>query len=178
MPNYKIVCNEKQLAVISAACELHARLAMGQFHTILYSALARIDIPSDRYVAIRDLLDDAGRKVWGCHGGHPGISNREIPDDSRTAWDIYAVARRMLAFQNRPEGGYGTHFDKPLQVSDQPLPEVSTTDDAPDPRPIKERMRDELVELIGCPPDDFGAALARIMAWKEAWNREQRGGAR
>lgn len=171
MSNYKLVCNEQQLQIISSACELYARLMMGQFNAIMFNVLAHLDIPSERYREIDDLLDDAGKKVWDRHGGHPGIHSQMMPDAARVAWDLHAVVRQLLAFQGNPEGGIGVNFDNPRQSSQEPLPEVRPTGDAPDPRPCKERLRDELAELLNVPPDDFETAIQRLKKWKACYEQ-------
>lgn len=167
MPNYKIVCDEVQLSVVASACELYARLMMGQFNTILFNVLSHLDIPTDRYHEIQRLLDDAGKKVWNSGGGHPGIRHDDMPDASRVAWDAYCVIRQLLAFQRNPDGGFGVDFDPPMRSSKQPLMEVTPTDAAADPRPCKERLRDELAELLNVPPDDFQTAIDKIRQWRD-----------
>lgn len=165
--SYKIVCNKDQLAIIRSACELYARILMGQFNTILFEPLAHIDLPTENYHAISELLDQAGKRVWGLNGGSPGIRNPKMPEVARTAWDINWVIRHLLAFINEPQGGHSVSFDKPEQSGKCPLPEVSITDDTPDPRPVNERMRDELIQLLEVPPKGFQEALSKIREWKE-----------
>ena len=139
---------------------------LGQLNSVTYSVLSQLDIPSDRYCRIRDALDEAGILVWGSGGGHPGISNPVVPESARIAWDVYAVIRRLMAFARQPTGGVGVHFDEPRRISIEPLIEASPTDESADPRPCRERMRDELAELLSADPDDFRAALDRVRKWK------------
>ena len=138
--NYKIICNREQLALIQSACEVYARVMMGQLDSILDGPIAHLDIPVDRYLSLSDKIRDASHCVWGKCGGGPGLMSGAIPDLARVAWDIHWSIRHLLAFEANPEGTPGSiAFDRPQQTSEQPSIEVRPTDEKADPRPVKEK---------------------------------------
>jgi hypothetical protein len=167
--NYKIVCNREQLALIQSACEVYARVMMGQIDSILDGPIAHIDIPVDRYLSLSDKICDASKSVWG--GGYMSLLSKGLPDSARVAWDIHWSIRHLLAFEANPEGNPGSVLhDTPQQTSQQPLIEVSPTDQKADWRPAKVKMANELAELVRCPPDDFETAVSRIKMWRNFYN--------
>lgn len=164
--NYKLVVTEKQVGVISRACELFSRIQMGQLNAVAFQALMGTVEDTERFCKLRDGLEELQPLVWGFRHGGPGIFSDKLPDEARIAWDVNQTLRRMLAYRRNPEGGWTVDFDTPMKSSrTEPLPEIVPTEDQPDPRPVGLRMAEELQELIGT--GDFQEALERVKKWKE-----------
>jgi len=160
--NYKIICNQTQLAVIRAGLEALARSYSGQWHIAMEDALDHAEQrdPGSK-LDIRQQLTALGDWFLKTHQFRKGRAK-----NGSIAWDMQTAIRQLLAFTHTPEGGMGVCFDDPHHESDEPPIEVMPTDEATDPRPHKLRMADELAKLIGT--DDISEAVKRVTIWKES----------
>lgn len=114
-----------QADTIEEACELLARLYIGQFRTVTEKLFPVFYNDRDSYYKRRDDVNDAldlaakllfGRTAYG------------TPDCSKTkehnrAWDIYQTLRYVRSWHDHPEGDHwSVCFDEPLNCSGEPLP--------------------------------------------------------
>ncbi|MBD2505114.1 hypothetical protein [Anabaena azotica] len=119
----KLDLNDEQLAVISKACELLARIHMGQLEEVawLFSSL-----PEERYQELTETLKELNTLITQMpKQSHFGIRSEQVPQIARSAYDIHQVIQHHLAWKRNPQGGVGGNFDSPVQYSTIPLPTIS-----------------------------------------------------
>lgn len=94
----ELLLTEEQANIVASACELYARIRMGQFNEIVWHTLD-MKIPSDEYCPRRDeaerLLMEARKQIYpDLYGiGHSyGIGKFE---DADKAFDVYQVIRYL-----------------------------------------------------------------------------------
>lgn len=123
MSDYTLHLTQKQAAEISHACEILARLRMGQIDMALREL--PLDKPmeyeQEQYVRnyLRTLYRPGGRRI----------------DDA--AWDLYQVIRHRLAWDRAYAEGIvkpneprkwpkmmGVVYDEPMQMGDEPLAKI------------------------------------------------------
>jgi hypothetical protein len=118
MNNYVIHLNEEQVRIISRACELFARVHTGQLTPIAEEFFHKT-------TPILHSLQDGLRRLEPLITGMPphaslGLTNPEVPDKARVAYDIHQVIRYIISWDNNPDGGITVNFDRPFKTSDQP----------------------------------------------------------
>lgn len=103
---YTMHINAAQAQVISTACEVLARLGMGQFRDAL-EHLPLIDkFPPGWHEdmdAIAHILKKHTTDMVGV-GGYHSIGGHKTSEESKTAWDLYQVVRHRLAWDANPVG--------------------------------------------------------------------------
>lgn len=138
MTTYTITITEQQARTLSTACELLARLGMGQWPEILHHLpMQESKRGGDHISALLPYM--GGLLVDGIDGWHShlGIRGSKTPDAARTAWDLYAVIRHRLAWdaavsQGLTAGDFrdwrtmiGVHYDDPDHVGTEPLATIA-----------------------------------------------------
>ena len=132
MTTYTITLTATQAATISHACEVFARLGMGQYTNALEC------LPTNEYIPEGWHEDMAAiGHILSKHAPVHGIRNhkheaRRTPM-SNVAWDVYQVTRHRLAWDRARADGHtgdkpptwGVSFDAPLQTSPEPLPQMT-----------------------------------------------------
>lgn len=132
---YTLTITERQARVLSMACEVLARLGMGQFKDA-FDHLPEAD--QRDWSAWYDDMEQISRILSkhmpvGIDGirSSMGISNAD--EEARTAWELHAVIRHRLAWDRAKEEGVtdGTKrewpammqvsYDEPMKLSDEPL---------------------------------------------------------
>lgn len=121
---YVLSMTEEQARAVSRACELYARLRIGQLDELNFELLlfkSREDICERREQALNLLL--LLKKIYfpelNGHGHSYGVGHDEVSD---RAWVAYQAMRYAMAWHDHPEGGIGVHFDPPMPLSNEPLP--------------------------------------------------------
>jgi hypothetical protein len=117
MRTYTLTVTEAQARLLSEAAELLGRLHMGQFDSLDY--LFAGDIPRGLFDALKVAMFP---ELPG--GQFYSISNAKLPDKTRVAWDMHAVIRHRLAWDNHPEGGPTNQFYEPRHLGAEPLAEI------------------------------------------------------
>jgi len=131
MKKYKLILNEDQVAALSAACELLARVGIGQFEKVLDFSEHQPgyikDDPADMHVA-RELLLRASNLMTGMRGdaGWSIGNQKDVPDRFRVAYDMHQVIRGHYAEQPGP-WLLSEHPSMTISDSDQ-------DDDSPSPK--------------------------------------------
>ena len=115
--DYELRITEDQARVLRDACELYARIAMGQLRFI---AELPHQAPSALLQSLRDALEIAERYMQP-----PDDVQGEEYDPTRRAWDLYQVIRGRLAWDaagNPPaRPTLQVMYDEPLNTSGEPL---------------------------------------------------------
>ena len=134
--NYTITVTDKQARTLSMACEVLARLGMGQFK----DAFEHLPLRTKGldWSAWHDDMEDVAR-ILSRHmqGGIDGIRSstgiNNADEDARTAFDLHAVIRHRLAWDRAIAEGItdGTErkwpemmqvsYDEPMKYSEEPL---------------------------------------------------------
>ena len=133
---YTLTITERQACTISMACEVLARLGMGQFK----DAFEHLPLRTQNldWSAWHDDMEQISRILskhmpGGIDGirSSTGISNAD--EEARTAWDLHAVIRHRLAWDRAIAEGVtdGTKrewpammqvsYDEPMKYSEEPL---------------------------------------------------------
>lgn len=140
MTRYIIECNEAQMQILSGACELLARLGIGQFR----GALEYMPTREFRPDGWNDDMDAIGRMLsrhmhCGVDGysSSLGINHEKTPASARVSWDLHTAFRHRLALDRAAAEGVrdssemmGVHFDPPSNVSGEPAVTVRRVGDA------------------------------------------------
>lgn len=119
---YTLTMDAETANVVKRACELYARILFGQWEELSWEMTVRDNtfaatrrencesyLRMARCCAFPELHQDASYGVW-----HDRTSE--------TAWNAYQAIRYAIAWHDHPEGGCTVNFDKPLRVSDAPMP--------------------------------------------------------
>lgn len=142
---YTIELSKKQMAIISSACELYARLGIGQWREI--EKFLPLEKVID-YESFHDCMDSIGRELSKFmisnvdgYRSNLGISNRMVNDSCRDAWDIHAVLRNRLAWDRALAKGVvkegeprkwpemmGVDYDEPCKLGCETLVKVTKDD--------------------------------------------------
>ena len=133
---YTLTITEAQARVIRDACELLARLGLGQWPEFLRHMPGQV--PMEYYNAIGRLLPEMAH-LLSEHGpqnpiingwnSNLGIGNQHVPEVARIAFDLRAVIRHQLAWDQAKAQGKDkdrTHtlrvdFDPPMHYGKEPL---------------------------------------------------------
>ena len=126
--NYTLTITERQARTLSMACEVLARLGVGQFK----DALDHLPEAKQRdWSAWHDDMEQISRILSKHMPGGIDISNAD--EEARTAWDLHAVIRHRLAWDRAKAEGVtdGTKrewpammqvsYDEPMKYSEEPL---------------------------------------------------------
>ena len=122
---YILELSREQAIMVKDACELYARLRLGQFNEITEKILDVRNVKE--YCERRDLANDI-LKVAACI-----ILGRNIhmqPDGKKDAlhnraWNIYTAIRYKMAWHDNPDGGYSVCFDSPYPWGGDPVPKCT-----------------------------------------------------
>ena len=106
---YKIEGTEDQIALISHACEVLARIRIGQINAVI-NELPLVD-DTDNYALLLKLESEL----------HP-ITKTHIPIDE--SFILHQTIRHRLSWDRFPEGGMTVNFDEPLVINDKPFIKV------------------------------------------------------
>lgn len=112
--------SDEQLAVISKACELLARLQMGQLEEVV-GLFERLSIEDHQeLVAVLTGLKPLITKLSSSQ--HLGINHALVPDMARNAFDIHQTIMRHWQQKSHLVGTH--HVAPPRQYGTSPLPKI------------------------------------------------------
>lgn len=139
MNDYVLTVSESQARVLSLACELAARIGIGQWREIL------------EWLPIKHNLDEAERRtidailskhmVHGIDGWSQSLSinSPDTDEQARRAWDLYQVIRHRLAWDRAITEGIvkpgeprnwskmmGVHYDEPMRTAPEMLAKMES----------------------------------------------------
>lgn len=141
MKKYKVELTERQLATLSSAAELVARLGIGQYRDAFEWLPIRSDISWSDYHADVDAIGDIISKYTS---SDLGVSNPDTSSTSKIAWDLYQSFRRELAWDRAVDDGIiesrnsprdwskmmGVNYDEPYNTSGEPLAIVEKAEES------------------------------------------------
>ena len=146
--------SEMQAQALVESLDLYARIRIGQLEML--TEMARMDeIPHKEALSVSERIERTEqaevllREVKQLLTGLPtnasfGILGEKAPEMARVAWGLQKAIRHRLAWDRRPEGGLGVHFDDPSLLHSTPDPIASL-------KPFAEREEDRLEGLPeGC----------------------------
>lgn len=127
---YTLTLTEGQALVLRDACELLARVHMGQFDSVVDEVVLHRTGWTDIIWKAREIASELERAVFP-HG--LSISSADIPDRSRVAWDLYQVVRGAIAWADVPPGvprpSWHVQYDDPMHTSEaEPLARCDVDD--------------------------------------------------
>ena len=123
---YVLTLTRKQAYMVQDACELFARLKIGQFNRITEHLL---DLGLNDYCERRDNANDLLRIVSCIIFGRNIYGSPELKQDEThyRAWDIYTVLRHAMWEHDNPDpkrrDGWCVFADTPYTHTSEPLPE-------------------------------------------------------
>jgi hypothetical protein len=156
--NIKITLTDEMAHDIMSALHMQARVYLGQTNIGLEDAY----LSHPKLQEIRQLL----RQVDEISRLEPDERMRKT---RHRLWGLYELIRYFLSWRQYPEGGPGTCFQEPLNKVDA---SIEPTDDKPDHRPIRGRLADELVKVIGT--NDLKEAVSLVKKWKASFGRKNK----
>lgn len=130
MTSYTLTVTTQQAMAISRACEIVARLGIGQFRDAL-ECLPTVTFCPDGW---HDDMDAIGERLSRhMHGNvdgwrsNLGIHHEKVSDESRVLFDLHRVIRHRLAWDGAVERGVIPSIDSPRQWPEM----MQVTFDAP-----------------------------------------------
>lgn len=106
---YNLQITEKQLQVISTACELLSRIQGGQVREVFDHLPLRKDMDWGVYHEIKDELTKRMPEILkdGINGWNSsfGLGHKELPESHDISWDLYQVIRYELSTQKAIDDG-------------------------------------------------------------------------
>ena len=139
---YNLQITEKQLQVISTACELLSRIQGGQVLEAFEHLPLRKDMDWGVYHEIKDELTKRMPEIlkdeidgWGSSFG---VGHPELPESKDIAIDLYQTIRHKISWERAVEKGIvesedsprkfmemmGVSYDKPFNWSAEPLAKI------------------------------------------------------
>jgi hypothetical protein len=125
---YTLTMDAETANVVKRACELYARILFGQWDEISWEMTMRDSTFIDRRNDCQRHLAEAKTATFPelPPGQSYGVGHDRTAD---TAWNAYQAIRYAIAWHDHPEGGCTVNFDKPLRVSDAPMPKCEVKKD-------------------------------------------------
>lgn len=132
-PDYTVhlTLTPEQAMMVEKACELYARLKIGQFNRITEMMLDVRNV--DEYCKRRNDADDLLRVVACIIFGRNQYNQPDCKKDSEhhRAWNIYAALRYKRCWHDNPDGGIGVCFDEPYPWGGEPVPKCEIQEAEP-----------------------------------------------
>jgi hypothetical protein len=139
---YNLQVTEKQLQVISTACELLSRIQGGQVREAFDYLPLRKDMDWEVYYEIQDELTKRMPEIlkdrindWNSSFG---VGHKELPESHDISWDLYTVVRHKISWEQAVEKGIiesedsprefmemmGVNYDTPMHWGSEPLAKI------------------------------------------------------
>ena len=127
---YTLTMDAETANVVKRACELYARILFGQWDELSWEMTLRDKTFIDRRRDCETFLGLARAAAFPdlVPGQSYGVGHDRTAD---TAWNAYQAIRYAIAWHDHPEGGHTVNFDKPLRVSDAPMPKCEVQEAQP-----------------------------------------------
>jgi hypothetical protein len=143
LKQYQVTLTEHHMQVISTACELLARVGIGQIDFLDHLPLKdKYLFPHEEKAQIREIIKNltiSGVDGWA---SNLGISSDNTDIESKRAWEIHQSFRHRLSWDRAVEQGIiesiesrrkwpemmGVNFDEPMGLTDEALPQIKEDD--------------------------------------------------
>lgn len=108
----------EQAYAVMNACELLARLEIGQFKEIVWNFIDKFHTADNKFDSVSRedadaLAEQLCKKIFGTNKyGWPNIDKKSIRH--QRCWAVYSTIRYVLAWHDHPEGGNTVNFNEPL----------------------------------------------------------------
>lgn len=139
---YNLKITENQAYALSRACEILARLGIGQFRDALEEIPREKMVPEGWHEDMHEIGRILSRHTKRCVDGWKSslsIHSEDVSETSKIAWDLYQVVRHQLAWDKAIKNGavksmssqrdwsrmMGVMYDEPIVTSLEPLAEIS-----------------------------------------------------
>lgn len=119
----ELILSREQAEMVKDACELYARLRIGQLERIVEMML---DVRgAEDYCERRDTATALLRTVACIIFGRTAYGSPDCKKDAlhHRAWNIYAALRHSLAWHDNPQGGWSVCYDEPYPWGGEAVPE-------------------------------------------------------
>lgn len=116
MGKYILELSQNQAEALSRACELYARLGLGQFHKLEELTGGKVLSQAAEDAVRSDIFPKLPK------GQSYSIRSKEVSEECRILWDTHQVLRHRLAWDNIEDTGgevMGVTFNAPLRTSDK-----------------------------------------------------------
>lgn len=123
----QLLINEIQAGTIMRALEFYFRIGLGQFEQLarLFELESTGRLAAFDAEVIHDGLMQLKMQILALpRNASYGLSCPKLPEDYRTAYDIFQVIRHFLAWQDNPAGTTGIGFFGPQQLGQERLPQI------------------------------------------------------
>ena len=139
MKQYALTANENQLRVLINALDFYSRIGMGQLEELVHTAKFNNVFPKEGSIDVELVAERIVKALKPLLGfpadGHFSITNKNVIDDYRIAWDIQKVVRHQLWLDNTDRNEAVVDAAEPTpSVPTQPLAQIHLLRDEP---PIK-----------------------------------------
>ena len=124
MKKYNLTVSENQAQIIAKACDMLARIHIGNVECVADEFMTRRD-----YLEIREILVGIHERITGSCCGGPSISNPTVHHDGKAAWDICQAIKHRLTHDCKVPATYSVYYQKPLQCGSEEIPTISAVDD-------------------------------------------------
>jgi hypothetical protein len=136
---YKIIVNERQLGILTAACEILGRLGLGQWRDAI-ERLPLKDFKEMNWSEYHEDLNTIGQilskhmknNIDGYRSSF-GVGSDKTPKGTDEAFDLMEVFRHRLSHDRADEKGiYERHtrqYDKPFKWGEEPLATIEKVEE-------------------------------------------------
>ena len=120
MTSHTITLSRKQLEAVNAACELYARVSMGQLRYLAEHA------PAGRHVDTMLALANELERIEPMAtlrppNAYPGIAHADCGIVAQRAWEVYEATRGVLAKSHEP-GCICVWHNPQISITREPAP--------------------------------------------------------
>lgn len=125
---YTLTMDAETAHVVSRACEFYARILMAQWKELSWEMTIRDGTYDERRPVCEAFIERARMAAFPelVRGQYYGVGHDRKAD---TAWNAYQAIRYAIAWHDHPDGGITVNFDKPLRVSDAPMPKCEVKEE-------------------------------------------------
>lgn len=115
-----LTLTRNQALIVEQACELLARLHIGQFNTVT-EMLLDIRRGMADYCLRRDMANDllkmAAITIFGKGAyGQPDVKEKSV--EHERAWLVYTTLRHARSWHDNPAGGFTVNYDEPMSIGE------------------------------------------------------------
>lgn len=119
--------SREQAMIVERACELFARLEIGQFKEIAWQLIERIwehDDNQERRALADDLLETTAKVIFGRNAWNmPDVGEKSV--EHMRAWEVYTTLRYTRCCHDHPEEigkSWSVCYDPPMNQSGDGVP--------------------------------------------------------
>lgn len=141
---YQVTVTKEQLEVISQACELLARVQLGQWDYMIDHLPLQKEMDYEKYHQLKDTIREMMPMILedGMNGVNSsyGVANPNLPRSNGIAFDIRDVIRHKISWENAVEKGIieteessrkwpemmYVNYDPPMHWGSEPLIKIQT----------------------------------------------------